>query len=146
MTAQGNRPSSASPSRQRIPNAGGRLNRPFGVRPYLEPRATPPVVSFESEPPSTPGVETASATRSAAIIGAAFILSRLLGILQRDGRISNQDLAEAAAMSTSACWRRVKALEDAGVIRRYAAIVDPAACGLRFHAIVHVQLARHEER
>jgi DNA-binding Lrp family transcriptional regulator len=70
---------------------------------------------------------------------------RLLGIVQRDGRISNQDLAEAAAMSTSACWRRVKALEDAGVIRRYAAIVDPAACGLRFHAIVHVQLARHEE-
>jgi Lrp/AsnC family transcriptional regulator, leucine-responsive regulatory protein len=70
---------------------------------------------------------------------------RLLGILQRDGRISNQDLAEAAAMSTSACWRRVKALEDAGVIRHYAAVVDPAACGLRFHAIVHVQLARHEE-
>ena len=89
MTAQGNRPSTASPSRQRIPNAGGRLNRPFGVRPYLEPRTTPPVVSFESEPPSTPGVETASATRSAAIIGAAFILSRLLGIL-RDVLLGHQ--------------------------------------------------------
>jgi DNA-binding Lrp family transcriptional regulator len=48
-------------------------------------------------------------------------------------------------MSTSACWRRVRTLEGAGVIRRYAAIVDPAACGLGFHAIVHVQLARHEE-
>ena len=82
MTAQGNRPSTASPSRQRIPDAGGRLNRPFGVRPYLQPRPTPPVISFESEPPSTPGVETASATRSAAFIGAAFILSRLLGILR----------------------------------------------------------------
>ena len=66
-----------------------RLNRPFGVRPYLQPRTTPPIVSFESEPPSTPGVETASATRSAAIIGAAFILSRLLGIL-RDVLLGHQ--------------------------------------------------------
>jgi len=49
VTAQGNRPSSASPSRQRIPDAGGRLNRPFGVRPYLQPRPTPPVISFESK-------------------------------------------------------------------------------------------------
>jgi DNA-binding Lrp family transcriptional regulator len=71
---------------------------------------------------------------------------RLLRLLQADGRISNQDLAEAAAMSTSACWRRVRMLEEAGVVRGYAAIVDPAACGLNFHAIVHVQLARHEER
>jgi DNA-binding Lrp family transcriptional regulator len=71
---------------------------------------------------------------------------RLLRILQRQGRISNQDLADAAAMSTSACWRRVKALEDAGIIRHYAAVADPRACGLGFHAIVHVQLARHEER
>jgi Lrp/AsnC family transcriptional regulator, leucine-responsive regulatory protein len=71
---------------------------------------------------------------------------RLLRLLQEDGRISNQDLAEAAAMSTSACWRRVKALEAAGIVRGYAAVVDPAACGLTFHAIVHVQLARHEER
>ena len=70
---------------------------------------------------------------------------RLLRILQRTGRMSNQELAEAAAMSTSACWRRVKALEEAGTIRGYAAIVDPRACGLAFHAIVHVQLARHEE-
>jgi Lrp/AsnC family transcriptional regulator, leucine-responsive regulatory protein len=70
---------------------------------------------------------------------------RLLRILQQDGRISNQELAEAAAMSTSACWRRVKALEEAGIVRRYAAIVDPVACGLAFHAIVLVQLARHEE-
>jgi DNA-binding Lrp family transcriptional regulator len=71
---------------------------------------------------------------------------RLLRRLQDDGRISNQDLAEASAMSASACWRRVRSLEETGVIRRYAAIVDPAACGLAFHAIVHVQLARHDER
>ena len=70
---------------------------------------------------------------------------RLLRVLQREGRISNQDLADAAAMSTSACWRRVRTLEDTGVIRGYAALADATACGLGFHAIVHVQLARHDE-
>lgn len=70
----------------------------------------------------------------------------LLRLLQENGRISNQELADAAAMSTSACWRRVKALESEGAIRRYAALLDPDACGFRFHAVVHVQLARHEER
>ncbi|RMF34942.1 MAG: Lrp/AsnC family transcriptional regulator [Alphaproteobacteria bacterium] len=68
---------------------------------------------------------------------------RILAALQADGRISNAELAERAGMSTSACWRRVRALEEAGVITGYAAQVDPRACGLAFHAIVHVQLARH---
>lgn len=70
---------------------------------------------------------------------------RLLRILQRDGRISNQDLAEQAGMSASACWRRVRSLEESGIVRGYAAEVEPAAAGLRFHAIVHVQLARHQQ-
>ena len=83
MTAQGNRPSKASPSRQRITGTGSGLNRPFGARPYLQPRTTPPIISFESEPPSSlPTILMSSASRSAAIIGAAFILSRLLGILR----------------------------------------------------------------
>ena len=83
MRAQGNRPSTGSPSRQNIPNSAGRLNRPFGARPYLQPRTTPPVVSFESEPPAAPAaIVTASASRSAALIGVAFIASRLLGILR----------------------------------------------------------------
>ena len=69
---------------------------------------------------------------------------RLLRLLQRDGRISNQDLAEAAGMSPSACWRRVKALEEAGLITGYAAILAPEAAGFTFSAIVHVSLARHE--
>jgi Lrp/AsnC family transcriptional regulator, leucine-responsive regulatory protein len=68
---------------------------------------------------------------------------RLLRLLQQDGRITNQDLAEAAGMSASSCWRRVRALEAAGVIRRYAALVDARKAGLNFHAIVHVQLVRH---
>ncbi len=69
---------------------------------------------------------------------------RLLAALQSDCRISNADLAERVGMSASACWRRVRALEDAGVIDRYAAQVNPAAVGLGFQAIVHVHLVRHE--
>ena len=69
---------------------------------------------------------------------------RILRLLQTDARMSNQELAEKVGMSASACWRRVKSLEDAGIIEAYAAIVDPAKAGLRFSAIVHVTLVRHE--
>jgi len=69
---------------------------------------------------------------------------QILNALQQDGRISNQDLAERSAMSASACWRRVKALEEAGVIERYTALVNPEAVGLSFHAMVHVVLSRHQ--
>ncbi|WP_298493600.1 Lrp/AsnC family transcriptional regulator [uncultured Maritimibacter sp.] len=68
----------------------------------------------------------------------------LVRALQRDSRISNADLAEIAGMSVSACWRRVKALEDAGVIRRYAAVVDPERIGLGFQALTHVEMVRHD--
>ena len=69
---------------------------------------------------------------------------RLLRLLQGDARLSNQDLAERVGMSPSACWRRVKQLEEAEVITAYPAIVDAAAAGLAFSAIVHVTLTRHE--
>jgi DNA-binding Lrp family transcriptional regulator len=69
---------------------------------------------------------------------------KLLRLLQADSRLSNQDLAEKVGMSPSACWRRVRQLEEAGVITAYPAIVDAAAAGLTFSAIVHVALTRHE--
>jgi Lrp/AsnC family leucine-responsive transcriptional regulator len=68
----------------------------------------------------------------------------LLDVLQTDAHISNQDLAARAGLSASACWRRVKQFEEAGVISRFAAILDPAKAGLTFNAIVHVSLSRHE--
>jgi len=68
----------------------------------------------------------------------------ILNALQTDSRIANADLAQEVGMSASACWRRVRALEEAGVIDRYAAHVNPAKLGLQFHAIVHVQLTRHD--
>ena len=53
----------------------------------------------------------------------------LLRRLQRDGRITNAELARAAAMSESACLRRVKQLESRGLIERFAAVLDPRAAG-----------------
>lgn len=69
---------------------------------------------------------------------------KLLGLLQKDCRSSNADLADAAGLSASSCWRRVRALEEAGLIQRYAAVLDPARAGLGFQAMVHVQLTRHD--
>ena len=53
----------------------------------------------------------------------------ILNELQHEGRLSNQDLAQRIHLSPSACLRRVKALEDSGVIARYVALVNPAAVG-----------------
>ena len=69
---------------------------------------------------------------------------KLLKLLQQDSRLPNAQLAEQLNISASACWRRVKALEQAGVITRYGAVVDPQAMGLKFEAMVHVHLTRHD--
>lgn len=68
----------------------------------------------------------------------------ILKHLQADCRMSNADLADAVGMSASALWRRVRMLEDTGVIERYGAVVNPEEMGLGFHAIVHVHLTRHD--
>ena len=67
---------------------------------------------------------------------------RILEQLQSDGRLSNQELAERVALSPSPCLRRVRALERAGVIRNYAAIVDPLQVGLGLLAYVTVKLEK----
>ena len=71
---------------------------------------------------------------------------RILAELQRDSRLTMQELAERVGASSSACWRRVKALEEAGVIDRYTAIVDTRKAGFELSSIVHVSLARHEQK
>ena len=68
---------------------------------------------------------------------------RILEVLQQDGRISNQALADKVGISTAACWRRVRALEEEGVIDRYVALLNRASLGLNLRAFVHVSLARH---
>jgi Lrp/AsnC family leucine-responsive transcriptional regulator len=68
---------------------------------------------------------------------------KILEALQRDGRISNQALADQLGLSTAACWRRVRALENAGVIERYVALLSRRQLGLNLCAFVHVSLSRH---
>ncbi|MEL6170004.1 MAG: Lrp/AsnC family transcriptional regulator [Pseudomonadota bacterium] len=70
---------------------------------------------------------------------------RLLKVLQQDGRISVQDLAQRLNLSTSPVWRRLKRLEDAGIIQRYAALLDRKRLGLTTMAYVHVSLLDHTE-
>lgn len=64
----------------------------------------------------------------------------LLEALQCDSSRSIAELAELTGMSSSACHRRIKALEEAGLIAGYAAQVDPAKLGLKLHAFVEITL------
>lgn len=68
---------------------------------------------------------------------------RIIGELHRDGRISNVELADRVGLSPSPCLRRVKMLEDAGVIRGYRALLDRAAVGLGMTVFVEITIARH---
>lgn len=70
---------------------------------------------------------------------------RILTELQKNARLTNQDLAERVGLSSSPCWRRVRALEDAGVIRGYAALLDPRKVGVGETVFCNVTLERHEE-
>jgi Lrp/AsnC family transcriptional regulator, leucine-responsive regulatory protein len=69
---------------------------------------------------------------------------QIIAILQVDGRISNQDLADRVGLSPSPCLRRVKALEQAGVITGYRASIDPRAVGRGFEVFVSANLLRAE--
>ena len=68
----------------------------------------------------------------------------LLSELQRNGRLSNTELAERVHLSPSACLRRVQRLERDGVIAGYRAEVDPERVGLGLQAFVRVQLRQHD--
>ena len=70
---------------------------------------------------------------------------RILAELQTDSRQTMQELADRVGMSSSAVWRRVKSLEESGVIERYAAIVNARKSGFGLASMVHVSLARHEQ-
>ena len=70
---------------------------------------------------------------------------KILDALQKDGRISNVQLAGLVSLSESACLRRVRALEESGIIDRYAALVSQPKVGLSGNVFVHIGLQREEE-
>ncbi len=69
----------------------------------------------------------------------------LLHILQHDGKTNTQSLADQTGMSPSPCWRRVRKLEETGVIERYVALLNAKKLGLNARAYVHVSLLDHTE-
>jgi DNA-binding Lrp family transcriptional regulator len=69
----------------------------------------------------------------------------ILAALQEDGRISNVQLAASVNLSESACLRRVRALEDAGYIDCYVALVNQSRVGLGGNVLVHIGLHREEQ-
>jgi len=68
---------------------------------------------------------------------------RILEVLQQEGRISNQDLADRIGLSPSPCLRRVRSLEEAGIVVAYRALLDAKALGLSLMALIHIAMDRH---
>ncbi len=67
----------------------------------------------------------------------------ILDLLQRDGEISNQQLADRVGLSPSPCSRRVKRLEEEGVIRKRVVLLDPSLLGLELTAYIQISMDRH---
>ena len=70
---------------------------------------------------------------------------RILAALQQDGRLTNQALSAEVGLSTSPCWRRVRQLEEDGVIQGYAALLDRRRIGLGVLAFIRVRIDSHSE-
>jgi Lrp/AsnC family transcriptional regulator, leucine-responsive regulatory protein len=70
---------------------------------------------------------------------------RILRELQRDGRMPVVELADKVSLSPTACQRRLRKLEDSGVIERYAAVLNPAALGQTIQAFVRVSIERQSK-
>ncbi|ATE62122.1 Lrp/AsnC family transcriptional regulator [Thauera sinica] len=68
---------------------------------------------------------------------------QILDVLQQDGRISNQDLADRIALSPSSCLRRLRALEESGLIIGYRALLDARKLGLSLMALIHISMDSH---
>jgi len=68
---------------------------------------------------------------------------RILQVLQDDGRISNQDLADRIGLSPSPCLRRVRALEEAGVVTAYRALLSAKALGYTLMALIYISMDKH---
>ncbi len=68
---------------------------------------------------------------------------KILTLMQQNGRISNLELAEQVGLSPSPCSRRVKALEEAGLIKGHVTLLDPDKLNLKLSAYIHITLDKH---
>ena len=67
----------------------------------------------------------------------------ILEVLQADGRLSNQELADRIGLSPSPCLRRVRTLEESGLITGYRALVDAKKLGMSLMALLHISMDKH---
>lgn len=67
----------------------------------------------------------------------------ILQVLQEDGRITNQELADRIKLSASPCLRRVNALEESGLITGYRAFINAKKLGLSLMALIHISMDQH---
>ncbi|AKJ69666.1 MULTISPECIES: Lrp/AsnC family transcriptional regulator [Pandoraea] len=70
---------------------------------------------------------------------------KILRLLQADSRRSAQELSEHVGLSATPCWRRIKDMEQSGVIQRYTVLLDREKLGFHICALAHIQLTRHTE-
>jgi Lrp/AsnC family transcriptional regulator, leucine-responsive regulatory protein len=68
---------------------------------------------------------------------------QILALLQENGRLSNQELADTIGLSPSPCLRRVRALEESGLILGYRALLDAKKLGLNLMALLHISMDQH---
>ena len=68
---------------------------------------------------------------------------KILQEIQKNGRVSNKELAEKVNLSPAPCWRRMSALEEQGVIKSYTALLNHEKIGLTITAFAHVSLENH---
>ena len=68
---------------------------------------------------------------------------KILALMQKDARISNLDLADQVGLSPSPCSRRVKALEEMGLIKAHVTLLDPEVLNLKLTAYIHITVDKH---
>ena len=71
---------------------------------------------------------------------------KLLAALQENVALSQIDLAECSGLSRTSVWRRVRELEEAGVIENRVALLNPKSLGLQIHVLLSVTMVRHSDR
>jgi DNA-binding Lrp family transcriptional regulator len=71
---------------------------------------------------------------------------KILEEVQKNGRITNKELADKVNLSTAPCWRRMNALEELGYIKSYTALLNKEKIGLTITAFAHVSLNNHHEK
>lgn len=79
------------------------------------------------------------------LVALDLIDKKIIKALQENARLSSQELSDQVGISASPCWRRVKALEESGVVTKYVTLINPEALGLSISIFTNVSLDKQVE-